>query len=127
MNVMVSLSKTPMAHPPRSNPPLRSSSDAPPFPCITPWTVTCVMAVNFMVAVPFSLVGRRSVRRDHRTDLIGCGTGSALSYGAPAVYAGARTSNQFGDPPRMRGRDRLHADLARGDSSKQRRLAAVPT
>src|SRR5712691_6300386 len=32
MNVMVSLSNTPMAHPPRSNPFLRSSSDAPPFP-----------------------------------------------------------------------------------------------
>jgi hypothetical protein len=25
-------------------------------------------------------VSRRSVRPDHRTDLIGCGTGSALSY-----------------------------------------------
>src|SRR5438093_5900851 len=48
MNVMVSLSNTPMAHPPRSNPFLRSSSDAPPFPCITPSTVTCVMVVSFM-------------------------------------------------------------------------------
>src|SRR6266851_9583338 len=55
MNVMVSLSATPMAHPPRSNPFLRSSSDAPPFPCITPSTVTCVMVVSFMIAVPFSL------------------------------------------------------------------------
>jgi hypothetical protein len=55
MNVMVSLSATPMAHPPRSNPFLRSSSDAPPFPCITPSTVTCVMVVSFMVAAPFSL------------------------------------------------------------------------
>src|SRR6266699_3818977 len=55
MNVMVSLSNTPMAHPPRSNPFLRSSSDAPPFPCITPSTVTCVMVVSFMIAVPFSL------------------------------------------------------------------------
>src|SRR6266540_4613918 len=35
MNVIVSLSATPIAHPPRSNPLLRSSSDAPPFPCIT--------------------------------------------------------------------------------------------
>src|SRR5215203_980320 len=49
MNVMVSLSATPMAHPPRSNPFLRSSSDAPPFPCITPSTVTCVMVVSLMV------------------------------------------------------------------------------
>src|SRR5215218_5214018 len=48
MNVMVSLSNTPMAHPPRSNPFLRSSSDAPPFPCITPSTVTCVMVVSFI-------------------------------------------------------------------------------
>src|SRR6266508_2419660 len=56
MNVMVSLSPAPKAHPPRSNPFLRSSSDAPPFPCITPSTVTCVMVVSFMVAAPFSLV-----------------------------------------------------------------------
>src|SRR5215218_6453654 len=55
MNVMVSLSNTPMAHPPRSNPFLRSSSDAPPFPCITPSTVTCVMVVSFIIVVPFSL------------------------------------------------------------------------
>src|SRR6266516_4521084 len=48
MKVIVSLSTTPIAHPPRSNPFLRSSSDAPPFPCITPSTVTCVMVVNFM-------------------------------------------------------------------------------
>src|SRR6266487_1711299 len=64
MNGMVSSSNTPMAHPPRSNPFLRSSSDAPPFPCITPSTVTCVMVVSFMIAVPFSLgaplVGGRS-------------------------------------------------------------------
>src|SRR5205814_3134894 len=50
MNPKVSLSNTPMAHPPRSNPFLRSSADAPPFPCITPSTVTCVMVVSFMVA-----------------------------------------------------------------------------
>ena len=34
---------------------LRSSSDAPPFPCITPSTVTCVWVVSFAVAVPFAL------------------------------------------------------------------------
>jgi hypothetical protein len=55
MNVMVSLSPIPRAHPPRSNPFLRSSSDAPPFPCITPSTVTCVMVISFMIAVPFFL------------------------------------------------------------------------
>jgi hypothetical protein len=36
-----------LAHPPRSNPPLRFSS-GPPFPCITPSTETCVVVVSFM-------------------------------------------------------------------------------
>src|ERR1700682_3363059 len=36
-----------MAHPPRSNPPLRSSS-GPPNPCITPSTETLVVVVNLM-------------------------------------------------------------------------------
>src|SRR5215207_7468076 len=44
-----------MAHPPRSNPPLRSSS-GPPSPCITPSTETLVLVVSFMVGAPFSLV-----------------------------------------------------------------------
>src|SRR6266498_5009197 len=43
-----------MAHPPRSNPPLRSSSGAP-SPCITPSTETCVVVVSFMIVVPFLL------------------------------------------------------------------------
>src|SRR6266508_5854816 len=43
-----------MAHPPRSNPPLRSSSGAP-SPCITPSTETCVTVVSFMGS-PFLLV-----------------------------------------------------------------------
>src|ERR1700733_14608852 len=43
---MASLSKCPLAHPPRSNPPLRSSS-GPPHPCITPSTETCVVVVSF--------------------------------------------------------------------------------
>jgi ribosomal protein S18 acetylase RimI-like enzyme len=46
--------KSGKAHPPRSNPPLRSSS-GPPSPCITPSTETFVMVVSFMVAVPFWL------------------------------------------------------------------------
>ena len=46
MNVLVSLSPTPMAHPPRSNPPLRFSS-SPPGPCATPSTVTCVVVGQF--------------------------------------------------------------------------------
>jgi len=36
-----------MAHPPRSKPPLRSSS-GPPNPCMTPSTETFVVVVNFM-------------------------------------------------------------------------------
>src|SRR5437764_10785075 len=71
MNVMVSLSNTPMAHPPRSNPFLRSSCDAPAVLCITPSTVTCVMVVSFMVAAPFSLgFCRRLIRLDRGADLI---------------------------------------------------------
>src|SRR5918995_2229044 len=73
MNVAVSLSNTPMAHPPRSNPFLRSSSDAPPFPCIPPSTVTCVMVVSFIVAPPLLAVFSSSFdsagprRRSHRS------------------------------------------------------------
>src|SRR5438093_6684598 len=63
MNVMVSSSNTPMAHPPRSNPFLRSSSDAPPFPCITPSTVTCVMVVSFM-GLPFLSCCGKTKRRE---------------------------------------------------------------
>jgi hypothetical protein len=51
---MASLSNSGLAHPPRSNPPLRFSS-GPPFPCTTPSTETCVMVVSFMIVVPFSL------------------------------------------------------------------------
>ena len=55
---MPSLSTYGVTHPPRSNPPLRSSS-GPPRPCITPSTETMVVVVSFMVAVPFSLVSQR--------------------------------------------------------------------
>src|ERR671915_907587 len=51
MNVLVSSSPFPRAHPPRSNPLLRSS-DAAPLPCITPSRVTWVMVVSFTIAVP---------------------------------------------------------------------------
>jgi hypothetical protein len=63
-----------MAHPPRSNPFLRSSSDVPPFPCITPSTVTWVMVVSFMVAAPFALGPVVIVRLDRGADLIGRST-----------------------------------------------------
>jgi hypothetical protein len=95
MNVMVSLSNTPMAHPPRSNPFLRSSSDAPPFPCITPSTVTCVMVVSFMGSSSFSRGGlsrydrtearissleRGSVLQVHSASFPNTGRKSAMSY-----------------------------------------------
>src|SRR4029450_10740936 len=51
---MASLSNARVTHPPRSNPPLRSSS-GPPSPCITPSTVTIVVVVSFMIALPLSL------------------------------------------------------------------------
>src|SRR3954452_10279044 len=57
MNVLVASSPAPCAHPPRSKPFLRSSSVAPPLLCLTPSTVTCVMVVSLMTALPFS-VGR---------------------------------------------------------------------
>src|SRR5829696_7839311 len=46
-----------MAHPPREKPLLRSSSVVPPFPCITPSTVTCVTVVSFIPRCP-SPIGR---------------------------------------------------------------------
>src|ERR1051325_6250652 len=71
MNVRVSSSPAPRAHPPRSNPFLRSSSVAPPFPCITPSTVTCVMVVSFMglvlSPVVVSLVVTAPTRGAHRS------------------------------------------------------------
>src|SRR6185312_16844629 len=45
---MDSLSNSGLAHPPRSNPRLRSSSCSPPFPCITPSTDTWIVVVSFM-------------------------------------------------------------------------------
>src|SRR5689334_4783538 len=62
MSANVSSSPAPRAQPPRSNPVRRSSSDAPPLPCITPSTVTCVMVVSFIglapwFACPGALVG----------------------------------------------------------------------
>src|SRR5688572_11219630 len=67
---MASSSAYGVTHPPRSNPPLRSSS-GPPSPCITPSTVTIVKVVSFMVAAPFSSVG--VVRSDdpHRSQPYG--------------------------------------------------------
>src|SRR5919201_91882 len=74
MNARVSSSNTPIAQPPRSNPPLRSSSDAAPFPCITPSTVTCVMVVSFIASSPsrvvVSLARTAPRRRPHRSERV---------------------------------------------------------
>src|SRR3954453_23241057 len=67
---MVSLSPAPMAQPPRSNPFRRSSSDAPPFPCITPSTVTCVMVVSF-TGSSFLSCASFPLRPQRGADLIG--------------------------------------------------------
>src|SRR5919109_479878 len=61
---MAWLSNSGLAHPPRSNPLLRSSSEAPPFPCITPSTETCVVVVSFMITVSFPR-GRPSWAASH--------------------------------------------------------------
>src|SRR5260221_7483082 len=65
---MASRSNLSVTHPPRSNPPVRSSS-GPPSPCITPSTETLVLVVSFMTSVPFSLglvpVGRPSWAASH--------------------------------------------------------------
>jgi hypothetical protein len=92
------LSQSGVVHPPRSNPPLRSSSGLP-IPCITPSTETNVVVVSFMVAVPFSLVGlvssfgpdhaasissvvARSVLQVHAVPSPNKGRMSAMSYSA---------------------------------------------
>src|SRR4051794_8859450 len=91
MNAMVSWSALPIAQPPRSKPPLRSSSDAPPFPCITPSTVTCVMVVSFMVRPLYSWGSRydRSEARNSSTSkrLFGCGLQSLRVAGVDVVHA----------------------------------------
>src|SRR5215213_4904509 len=68
-----------MAHPPRSNPPLRSSSAAP-SPCITPSTVTCVMVVSsigssFLSRWSFSLCRTEALQRRLRLPALGRTTG----------------------------------------------------
>src|SRR5436190_9709439 len=85
MNVLVPTSPAPRAQPPRSNPFLRSSSDAPPFPCITPSTVTCVMVVSFMgsssslVEVCLVMtVPRRGSHREQRSPRMAQGAGPVV-------------------------------------------------
>src|SRR6266567_5124702 len=69
---MASLSNSGLAHPPRSNPPLRFSS-GPPFPCTTPSTETCVVVVSFMGSslslVVVFLVMTAPRRASHRSNV----------------------------------------------------------
>src|SRR5215216_2600465 len=55
-----------MAHPPRSKPPLRSSS-GPPSPCITPSTETFVVVVSFMVFLSLVALLSDPTERTHRS------------------------------------------------------------
>src|SRR5450755_1413479 len=87
MNAPSSESKRPggRCQPPRSNPPLRSSS-GPPSPCITPSTETFVMVVSFMgssflswwfprhdrTEARISSVERGSVLQVHSASLLWC-------------------------------------------------------
>jgi hypothetical protein len=50
-----------------------------------------------MLVVPFSLVGRRSVRPDHCTDLIDCGIGRRPDLHAHVVPAGSGFVDQGHD------------------------------
>src|SRR6188768_4145055 len=120
MNAWVSLSPLPRAHPPRSNPFLRSSSDAPPFPCITPSTVTCVMVVSFMVAAPFwEGCRRRVIRQDRGADLIGrvARSPSAPETTAPVWVQRCKASPDVEIPS-------LDAHAVRDRSGDQSRLGA---
>src|SRR5215218_5207934 len=87
MNAMVSSSPAPMAQPPRSNPFLRSSSDAPPFPCITPSTVTCVTVVSFMIVVPFAVAVARGALLSGRSPLPRTGKPRSDTTGAQDLPA----------------------------------------
>src|SRR5215213_2452995 len=98
-----------MAHPPRSNPPLRSSSD-PPSPCITPSTETFVLVVSFMV--PFLSLGVLSSDPDGRTDLIGRGTVRATE---PCPLTASFNGVALDDNARPGGNN--HRNVDRGWSS----------
>src|SRR5262245_14864917 len=106
MNAWVSPSPFPRAHPPRSNPFPRSSSEAWPFPCSTPSTVTWVMVVSFMFALPFlapAPCGRPHPGYErHRPDPTPHAT-----FGPPAGPGGMAEEERAGDGgdgPAVRGR-----------------------
>jgi hypothetical protein len=127
-------------------------------------SVVCVMSVGFIIAVSFLVgvgsglaplpstrcpgsrvkVSRRSVRRDHRPDLIGCGRsaipfgtaplepfgavprvadGSSYSTHGSACYAGERASH---GSPRSPAPTRSRSSRRVGSSSSARRPSSSP-
>src|SRR6266516_3682119 len=102
---MASLSLFAMAHPPRSNPPLRSSSD-PPSPCITPSTVTIVVVVSFISRFLSRGSSRRSTRSEqgpHVGDVVLLNLHRAEELVIRGV--GSATSRRDADQARRRGPD----------------------
>src|SRR5262245_40020125 len=96
-----------MAHPPRSNPPRRSSS-GPPSPCITPSTETFMLTVSFMAAAPFASVLSfgccRSVRRSLPAPT---GPGRILGQDRVDLADGLLQAPHGGEPlHRLDGRER---------------------
>src|SRR2546422_6343942 len=83
-----------MAHPPRSKPPLRSSS-GPPNPCITPSTETLVVVVNLMSwSPPHVVVPPRTP------------SGSALLAKDKLIDLQGRRNSSFGNPKQPANTDK---------------------
>src|SRR2546430_6583362 len=89
-----------MAHPPRSKPPLRSSS-GPPNPCITPSTETLVVVVNLMSWSPhvhawcahearIASCRRGILSVQHVSDSARLARGSRLDWSETFLHADAR-------------------------------------
>src|SRR3954464_1579518 len=112
MSVIVSLSPAPRAQPPRSNPFLRSSSAAPPFPSITPSTVTCVIVISFIwksllarFLSSLDPTGRRGgshrsqqLRRDRRPRTASARGSSGRSPGLPPARRLDPLADLLGEP-----------------------------
>src|SRR5215213_3931819 len=85
-----------MAHPPRSNPPLRSSS-GPPSPCITPSTETFMLTVS-LVASDRSAIAHLLFREHFRLSMVArpptfspsCSPDKRFEKGPSRQFFGAR-------------------------------------
>src|SRR5258706_14587878 len=122
---MASLSNSGLAHPPRSNPPLRFSS-GPPFPCTTPSTETCVVVVSFMIAVPLHLGGA-----PHGRPLTpATNTSASIRHRLPDFFRGLSGTPVLSDPTarRFRGDRGAHRpgyDRPGAESTDQRARVQV--